>query len=107
MIRIKAIAALVLAALLFSSAGAFANSEANLGGNVTAKNVYYGPQGAVSVIELTINTLDGLTWTAVCRRSTGNLGYCSGASVGNNVQVQGIITVCGSVEVTYLGVKFP
>jgi len=83
-----------------------ANSAANLGGQVTAKNTYYGPQGYVSVIELTVDTMDGLTWTAVCRRSNQTLGWCSGASMGNQVQVQGVMSGWGVVEVDYLGVKF-
>jgi len=110
MVRFKmgAVAVAVLVAVLCVCwvPSASANSAANIGGQVTTKNVYYGPQGSVSVIELTIDTMDGITWTAVCRRSNSTLGWCSPANMGNQVQVEGTITYCSSIEVTYLGIKF-
>ena len=79
-----------------------ASSTGQINGTVNSVTTTLGPGGLTNTIAIEINSLDGLTWTAMCRRAYSNLGLCQGVSQGNLVLTSGWFSSNSTLELEYL-----
>lgn len=94
---------LVIALALFAVSGVCsASSSGQIDGVVTFVAVTTGSGGQTNTVYLFIDSLDGISWTAVCRRSNSTLGWCSGVVQGNLVLMSGTFSSNTTLELEYL-----